>query len=265
MYFTILFFVTIIIVLYIIHRHRIRLAENKTLMRIKYFTTMLMEKNYEIFDNYLSEQKQYYLKKHLSQLQLEDNPLSDHFNKTRGKIVKFNNEEMRTVLIENNMGFFAPFINSLKIPYATDFVFNILEISPMKISEKQKSSPKMSVGYHYDNTCALNDGRDWEQILPCSVFVYYFDCPRNIKNGRLILRDTFTKKVLGKIPPKKNRLVEFKGDLNHGVETMFNVDENDNTKRISLVLEQYVVPDDFIKYPIDNNNISKKEYIDTSK
>lgn len=241
----------------------IRMTKIKTYMDIKYLTTMLMERNYEISDDFLSEYQQNYLRDNLSQLELEENPLSDIFYQTRGKMIKFNIEEMTDILAKNNMEFISSFIDSLRIPEATDFVFNILEINPMKISEREKSSPKMSVGYHMDNTCELNRNRDWKQLLPCSVFVYYFDCPKNMKNGKLILRDFCTKKIIQKIVPKKNRLVEFKGDLYHGIETMYNLDENDDTKRISLVLEQYVVPEDFIDYSMYNERIP--EHITTHK
>lgn len=237
----------------------IRMTERKTYMDIKYLTTMLMERNYEIFDDFLSEYQQNYLRDNLSQLELEENPLSDNFYRTKGKIITFNIEEMMDVLTKNNMEFFTPFIKDLLLPEATDFVFNILEINPMKISEREKSSPKMSVGYHMDNTCELNKDREWKQLLPCSVCVYYFDCPKNIKNGKLILRDFCTKKIIKKIVPKKNRLVEFKGNLYHGIETMYNLDENDDTKRISLVLEQYVVPEDFIDYSMYNEGIPEHE------
>ena len=36
-------------------------------------------------------------------------------------------------------------------------------------------------------------------------------------------------------------MIIFKGNLFHGVETMYNMDENDTTKRVSIVLEQYLV------------------------
>ena len=46
---------------------------------------------------------------------------------------------------------------------------------------------------------------------------------------------------IGNIKPQIGKLVEFNGKLLHGVNNIQNLDNNNNTDRISIVLEQYCI------------------------
>lgn len=72
---------------------------------------------------------------------------------------------------------------------------------------------------------------------PLAVSVLYVEVPVGMKGGDLVLRRG--KKFLGRVTPEPGLLVEFEGDLDHGVERV-----DTPGQRLSLVCEQYLLEED---------------------
>lgn len=201
-----------------------------------------IKKDYTIKDDFLKEQELQTLKNEISKIPLDENPLSYGFKNSKGKVLFFSIFDMDETFKRFNIEFLLPYIKSIKNPVANHFIFNILEITPLNIKDKKWFTNPLCVNMHYDNTLSgYIDIPLMKEPLPICVNVFYLDCPKKITKGRLILNDFYNLRNICKVESKQNRMLEFKGNLYHGVETMFNLDENDTTKRISLVLEQYVI------------------------
>jgi hypothetical protein len=67
---------------------------------------------------------------------------------------------------------------------------------------------------------------------PLLVSVLYVDVPKDLRGGELTLRRG--RKFLGRVVPREGLLVQFDGDLEHGVGRV-------DTPRLSLVCEQYLL------------------------
>jgi hypothetical protein len=202
----------------------------------------LMKENYIVKENFLNESEFKVLQEKIANVPLDENPLSYGFKNSYGKVFCFSLFDIGEKLDFYQMEFLEPLIQSILNPNANYFIFNILEITPLTIKDKKWFSNPMSVQMHYDNTITdhvdLNSEKDY---LPVCVNVFYLQCPKKTKNGRLVLNDFYNWRNISKIDTKENRMITFKGNLFHGVETMYNMDENDTTKRVSIVLEQYLV------------------------
>ena len=211
-------------------------------MREEFDFKDFMKENYIVKDDFLKESEFKELQNKITTVPLDENPLSYGFKNSNGKVFCFSLFDIREKLDVFEMGFLEPLIQSVLNPNANYFIFNILEITPLTIKEKKWFSNPMSVQMHYDNTITdhvdLNSDKDY---LPVCVNVFYLRCPKKTKNGRLVLNDFYNWRNISKIDTKENRMIIFKGNLYHGVETMYNMDENDTTKRMSIVLEQYLV------------------------
>lgn len=72
---------------------------------------------------------------------------------------------------------------------------------------------------------------------PLQVSVLYVDVPKDLRGGELVLRRG--RKFLGRVVPREGLLVQFDGDLEHGVERV-----DVPGLRLSLVCEQYLLPED---------------------
>lgn len=202
----------------------------------------LMKEDYIVKDDFLNESEFRVLQEKIENVPLDENPLSYGFKNSYGKVFCFSLFDIKNKLELNQMEFLEPFIQSILNPNANYFIFNILEITPLTIKDKKWFSNPMSVQMHFDNTITnhvdLNSEKDF---LPVCVNVFYIKSPKRTKNGRLILNNFCNWKNISKVDTKENRMIIFKGNLYHGVETMYNMDENDTTKRVSIVLEQYLV------------------------
>ncbi len=69
---------------------------------------------------------------------------------------------------------------------------------------------------------------------PLQVSVLYIDVPKIMRGGDLTLRRG--KKFLGRVTPRAGLLVQFDGDLEHGIDRVDTPGE-----RLSLVCEQYLL------------------------
>ena len=74
-------------------------------------------------------------------------------------------------------------------------------------------------------------------LPPLAVTVLYVEVPLGMRGGELVLRRG--KKFLGRVTPAEGLLVEFDGDLDHGVERV-----DTPGQRLSLVCEQYLLEED---------------------
>jgi len=72
---------------------------------------------------------------------------------------------------------------------------------------------------------------------PLQVSVLYVDVPKVLRGGELTLRRG--KKFLGRVVPREGLLVQFDGDLEHGVERV-----DTPGLRLSLVCEQYLLEEE---------------------
>lgn len=70
---------------------------------------------------------------------------------------------------------------------------------------------------------------------PLQVSVLYVEVPRELRGGDLVLRRG--RKFLGRVTPREGLLVQFDGDLEHGVDRV-----DSPGLRLSLVCEQYLLP-----------------------
>ncbi|HEU4418925.1 MAG TPA: 2OG-Fe(II) oxygenase [Planctomycetota bacterium] len=72
---------------------------------------------------------------------------------------------------------------------------------------------------------------------PLQVSVLYVEVPKAMRGGDLVLRRG--RKFLGRVTPREGLLVQFDGDLEHGVDRV-----ETPGQRLSLVCEQYLLDQD---------------------
>lgn len=129
----------------------------------------------------------------------------------------------------------------IKHPDTNAYVFNPLVLNGLNVLNLD---PKLnSVGYHYDDTLFIRDNMK-KLYLPICTTVLYIDVPKIFVGGILQMHDfgfigdhcsaTF------KIRPEVGKKIVFRGDMCHSVSPMYS---NEDTKRVSLVFEQYNIPE----------------------
>ena len=168
---------------------------------------------------------------------IEDNPLSEEFNYSKGIVIENFIEETALEEFKHvDCEFLYYLFLKLKKDYTTNYIMNIL------IIDEHNKNNVMSVDYHLDTTLNLAPDKLFyfeRTYLPECVSVVYVDVPETFDGGELVLYDFIPKFKLVTIKPEKGKLVEFNGKLLHGIEKMKNVPEG--SKRISIVLEQYCI------------------------
>lgn len=127
----------------------------------------------------------------------------------------------------------------IKQPNTNAYIFNPLILEGSKIFDKNPNT----VGYHYDETLTMYNDFG-EKYLPVCTTVLYIDVPEIFIGGMLQLYDFGLNEnhhpCAFKIRPEVGKKVVFRGDMYHGVTPMFS---NKNTTRVSLVFEQYNIPE----------------------
>lgn len=149
-------------------------------------------------------------------------------------------------------------------PGSNAFVLNVLIVEP------NASDPSAAVGLHLDNTAAINSARKY---IAHSVSVLYLQVPKGMEGGELELFETIEDGIEAgpdaTVIPAEGDLILFRGDAFHRISSMslagdhgFEPDElghweededefegaeemvrGEDRLRISLVLEQYRIPD----------------------
>jgi hypothetical protein len=171
---------------------------------------------------------------------IEDNPLSEGFDDTRGIIFDFDVNGAQEELSSGNCDYLFDIFKKICKPYANRFIMNVLIID----SENDNSCSKneMAVDYHYDLT--LEDRPTqymWgieRMYLPECVSVVYIDLPESFEGGELDICSFFYNEPIRTVKPELGMLLEFNGKYLHGVYKMTNVKPK-TSRRISVVLEQY--------------------------
>lgn len=165
-----------------------------------------------------------------------DNPLNEGFKNSRGFLIEFTNNNLLEQFTKYNIEFLYDIFMKIKHPKCNRFLFNTLIIFP------GKSTSEKSVEPHYDCTIQISEKQfPYRYYLPKCVNVIYVQLPNVFKGGQLEL---FTFHGLSKIPkqitPKLGRMVTFRGNLLHSVKSIYS---NETVPRISLIFEQYQLPD----------------------
>eukprot|EP00005_Dracoamoeba_jomungandri_P014680 CAMPEP_0174264246 /NCGR_PEP_ID=MMETSP0439-20130205/21823_1 /TAXON_ID=0 /ORGANISM="Stereomyxa ramosa, Strain Chinc5" /LENGTH=271 /DNA_ID=CAMNT_0015350033 /DNA_START=343 /DNA_END=1158 /DNA_ORIENTATION=+ len=164
---------------------------------------------------------------------------AENFNNTKGFMVRFNRGGLEKLRKREDFTELLEYFDRVRVPEANAFVLNLLICNP-----KPKASAgtrRLAVGNHYDNTAAINSKHEF---YAHEVDVFYLQVPKDTKGGVL---EVFPPKKgresgMEAVVPTENMLVAFRGDSSHQI-TEFSTDLDE--PRISLVLEQYIIPDQF--------------------
>ena len=161
------------------------------------------------------------------------NPLNDSFENTKGFLFQFIDfPQLEQRFQKHGASFAYNVFQKIKNPKCNAFICNLLVI-PARSSE---------IGLHQDCTLDIvEESFPYRIYLPKCVSVLYLQTPEFFSHGELEL---YTFLGISKTPeqvikPKIGRLVVFRGDLYHSVNS-FRSEEK--TPRISLVFEQYILP-----------------------
>ena len=94
-----------------------------------------------------------------------------------------------------------------------------------------------TIGEHYDGTHEETDifGREY---MPLCSTVLYLNLPNSFTGGQLFIKKFNNDHIYKKIEPIIGKLVQFRGDMSHGVDEIYS---DEKTDRLSLVFEQYIV------------------------
>ena len=192
--------------------------------------------NYIEYPNYFSKEKSTEMYHFIQNTDIQDNPLNEYFKNSKGLVLQFNNDNAYSTFKSENVTYLYNLFKLLKKSYATDFIMNIL------IIKSSNNIKKQSIHYHYDTTINkqyTNFLGFTSDYIPECVSVLYINTPQNLNGGELKLYK-YNYFNIGNIKPQIGKLVEFNGKLLHGVNNIQNLDNN-NTDRISIVLEQYSI------------------------
>ena len=156
-------------------------------------------------------------------------------------IIHFNtSENSKKMFFKNNLEKIYEIFEKIKQPGTNAYIVNTAIISNSHNANKNKA-----IDGHYDDSIEM---RDWlgRKILPVCTTVIYVSLPKDYKGGELFL-SPFGSKYIHKFKsaykPKEGRKLTFRGDMYHFVTPYFCDDHTE--KRISLVFEQYNIPDKY--------------------
>lgn len=194
----------------------------------------------QIHDDFLSTHQCQQFSDHLKDHRfVSKNPLNEQFEGSYGVVLCFKRSpRMWTHLTDCDLKMMIPTLEKCMQGEANAFVLNVLMIDPEK--EQQRPTGK-SVEYHYDMT--LNQMCNGKIILPRWVFAIYLSLPEPFVGGSLMLRRFNGAGFLkpdAVVQPRIGRMIRFRGDSLHSVEKLYS---ESSEQRISLILEQYCLPD----------------------
>ena len=194
--------------------------------------------------NFLAPREFRSLKSHLSSHSLiTDNQLNqENFANTRGWIAKFSNEGIERWRSIPEMYDIVPYFDRVRNPQSNAFVMNLL------IVEEPAAGHKAAVGVHQDDTVAI---RHKDSFVAHQVNVLYIQVPKEMEGGQLEVwpsQHEYSEREKAVVFVEENLMAEFKGTAFHKVHG-FNSPSRDT--RISLVLEQYRIPDEYYDQAVD--------------
>lgn len=150
---------------------------------------------------------------------MEKSDLSDAFSSSYGFTIKFNMYSKYDFMYSKyNLKRLYDVFERIREPGTNAYMCNPL------ILEKSKS-----IGYHHDNTLGIGN--------PVCVTVLYLDLPSDMTGGEFCMRD-HSHFIME--PPEIGKKLTFRGDMYHMVRPY---ETNENTRRVSLVFEQYCLPE----------------------
>ena len=204
----------------------------------------------DIQDDFLSPEECKDLKEYILKHELLNNDWSKN-----DFIIRFNtSEDSKKMFLEKNLEKIYKIFEKIKQPGTNAYIVNTAILSNSYNSEEYNQ-----ITGHYDDSINI---QDWTKrmILPVCTTILYINVPENCEGGNLYLSpfgsrgglETKTHYI-----PKQGRKLTFRGDTNHLVEPFFC--ENNTEKRISLVLEQYKIPDKYMcdtEFGISHHGIS---------
>jgi hypothetical protein len=158
------------------------------------------------------------------------------FEKTKGFVVTFSSQHEQR-FADTFKPIYEVF-KQVREPGTNAYIFNPVVIEP------STSEIERSIDFHYDvsleEQIKTDDGRNF---LPVSVTVIYIELPDTYEGGHLRLSNygSVDSSKIRRYKPKLGRKFVFRGDALHCVEPIYC--KNPKSKRISLVFEQYKIPD----------------------
>lgn len=177
---------------------------------------------------------------------LEEHPLvlgneldDSNFKGTRGFVIKFSEEGISDFRSHRYFECLSPYFDAIRLPRTNAFVMNLLicELSD------GNNPDRVAVGLHLDKKIGINS---WRHFLAHQVNVLYAMVPNDMVGGQLHVfpyengYPSSGDEPEHKVTPQLNRLVAFKGNAYHRV---MQFKTTSNVTRVSLVLEQYQVPE----------------------
>lgn len=187
--------------------------------------------------------------------QNEDNRLSEKFSSSKGFVFRFNKEGLTRLASSSSYAFLAPIVDRMRDPLANAFVLNALIMPLVRDDAKHKAS----IGVHVDDTVGIDST---SRFLAHSVTVLYLSVPEQMAGGELQLFNYSRREGLREsdapdaiVRPSEGLLATFRGDALHRVtEASLNPnrwrsladggdDALETSARVSLVLEQYRIPE----------------------
>mmetsp|Transcript_23664 Transcript_23664/g.30933 ORF Transcript_23664/g.30933 Transcript_23664/m.30933 type:complete len:292 (+) Transcript_23664:161-1036(+) len=216
--------------------------------------------------DFLPEEEFLHLKKQLmlhphttSRKHLANEPLPH----TRGAVIMFNKEgiqEFRNNSVKDEMVYLQNFLDKVVLNETNAFVINVLICDPKPIENGVKHFGDIddSVAAHLDGNVAIKSTH--HTFLAHEVNVLYVNIPKDMEGGKLSVYPYSTGGPRWKAwyreqvkKPKENLLVTFRGDSYHAVSGYYT---DTNEKRISLILEQYIIPEEYyhntVRYAVDD-------------
>ena len=241
---TVYYILIIVLFVYIINRH-IEIEDYFHYKRSHPYGFPLID----IQDDFLSPEECKDLKEYILKHELLNNDWG------KNTIIRFNtSEDSKKMFLEKNLEKIYKIFERIKQPGTNAYIVNTAILSNSYNSEKYNQ-----ITGHYDDSINI---QDWTKrmILPVCTTILYINIPENCEGGNLYLSpfgsrgglETKTQYI-----PKQGRKLTFRGDTNHLVEPFFC--ENNTEKRISLVLEQYKIPDKYMSdtdFGISHHGIS---------
>ena len=242
---TVYYILIIVLFVYIINRH-IEIEDYFEFKRSHPYGFPLID----IQDDFLSPEECKDLKDYILKHELLNNDWSKN-----DFVIRFNTSEYsKKMFLEKKLEKIYKIFERIKQPGTNAYIVNTAILSNSYNSEEYNQ-----ITGHYDDSINI---QDWTKrmILPVCTTILYINVPENCEGGNLYLSPFGSRGGLEtktQYTPKQGRKLTFRGDTNHLVEPFFC--ENNTEKRISLVLEQYKIPDKYMSdtdFGISHHGIS---------
>lgn len=143
--------------------------------------------------------------------------------------------------LKNNFPFLNFYLNHVLKTSCNCFFINALILKQGK-----------EICFHRDYTLSQYT---MELTVPNLVSVLYVQIPLDIEGGELLLKLNQNRRV--QIKPQENMLIHFRGTLEHSVNQV----EKISKPRISLICEQYNLPENKTKKIPNFQIVSEREYL----